>query len=193
MRVVGIDPGLTGAIASWNGKELLIEDVPKMKAAKRGNEVNLPELKVVMRRVFDHGESVDAVYSERPQLRPAVIRKGGKKGDKHVVGQGVASQAKFFEVAGLLTGAATMRCDNLFQPTPSQWKKVMKLGRDKEIIRTKAIKEFPKFALYFKRKGDHNRAEAAFLALHGFQQELTKQGKPTETKRRKRVRLRDLV
>ncbi len=158
MRVLGIDPGLTGAIAVWDGAELLVEDVPSVKARSRGNQVNIPLLVSVMKELEE--ENIDAAYIERVSVRPGIGRKGQG-------GQGIASSGKFMETSGILVGCTAMITVNIFRPTPSQWKKALGLGKDKEYARTRAIEIFPTFAHFFSRKKDHNRAEAALLAYYG--------------------------
>ena len=49
--------------------------------------------------------------------------------------------------------------------TATVWKRDMKLNQDKELSRKRAIELFPAFATMFARKKDHNRAEAALLAV----------------------------
>ena len=149
MRVLGVDPGLQGALATWNGKQLVIMDVPIMKARARGNEVNLPALADVMHRLAPF----NIAYVERNSVRPE---------------EGISSAQKNGLVAGILLGCAAMCCRQINRPTPNQWKKVMKLTKDKEYSRTRAIEEFPDYYDLFSRKKDHGRAEAALLALYGY-------------------------
>ncbi len=40
MRILGIDPGLSGALAFWDGGALEVYDVPAVKARTRGREVD---------------------------------------------------------------------------------------------------------------------------------------------------------
>ena len=150
MRVVGVDPGLTGAIAAWDGKTLEIWDVPSMKAKGHGNEVNVPALVKMVRDV--HYKGIDAVFIEKDGGRPNQSEFSGRKAGK---------------TWGLLTGTLAMCCANVFWPTPGQWKKVMKLTKDKDYSITKAVETFPDHADFFLRKKDHNRAEAALLAYYG--------------------------
>jgi len=151
MRVLGVDPGLQGALATWDGKELVVIDVPIVKARKRGNEINLPALADLVAQLAPF----DASYVERNSVRPK---------------EGISSAQKNGLVAGTLLGCVIMCCRQIHRPTPAQWKKVMKLTKDKEYSRTKAIEEFPTYHHFFARKKDHGRAEAALLALYGYRQ-----------------------
>lgn len=152
--VMGIDPGLDGAIAVWTGRKLLVIDVPKVKSRGRGYEVNLPDLITRMRVLSIAFNPIRHIYLERVSARPH---------------DGGASAFKFGSTFGqILAVAATMDAP-IVRVTPTQWKRVMGLTTNKEYSRTRAIECFPRYAHYFRRKKDHNRAEAAMLALYGFQ------------------------
>ena len=43
MRILGIDPGLSGALAFWSDGVLDVHDIPTMKARTRGREVDWSE------------------------------------------------------------------------------------------------------------------------------------------------------
>ena len=151
MRILGVDPGLQGALAIWDGLRLEVVDVPIVKARGRGNEINLPALADVVHRLAPF----DAAYVERNSVRPL---------------EGISSAQKNGLVAGILLGCITMCCRLIDRPTPQFWKRAMKLTKDKEYSRTKAIEMFPDYYELFARKKDHGRAEAALLALYGYRQ-----------------------
>ncbi len=148
MRVLGVDPGLQGALATWDGRRLVVIDVPIVKARARGNEINLPALVDAVRDLTPF----DAAYVERNSVRPK---------------EGISSAQKNGLVAGMLLGCVAMQCRQIHRPTPTQWKKKLGLTKDKEYSRTKAIEIFPYYHELFARKKDHGRAEAALLALYG--------------------------
>ncbi len=149
MKVLGVDPGLNGALATWDGKHLHVADVPKVKARGRGNEINLPALVDIIRELAPF----DVAYIERNSVRPE---------------EGISSAQKNGIVVGILLGCASMCCRKINRPTPQSWKKVMRLTKDKEYSRTRAIEEFPDYHHFFALKKHHDRAEAALLALHGY-------------------------
>jgi len=151
MRVLGIDPGLQGALATWDGKQLTVIDVPIVKARARGNEINLPALADVVRKLTPF----DFAYVERNSVRPK---------------EGISSAQKNGLVAGILLGCVAMCCRKIERRTPTQWKRDMNLTKDKNYSRTRAIEEFPDYYDLFARKKDHGRAEAALLALYGYKQ-----------------------
>ena len=51
------------------------------------------------------------------------------------------------------------------EPVPSKWKADMGLSSDKEASRAMALALFPAHAAMFKRKKDHDRAEACLLGV----------------------------
>ena len=165
MRILGIDPGLQGALATWDGKQLIVVDVPIMKARTRGNEINLPALSDVVSQLAPF----EVAYVERNSVRPE---------------EGISSAQKNGLVAGMLLGCVVMCCRQINRPTPTYWKRAMKLTKDKEYSRTRAIEEFPDYHHFFARKKDHNRAEASLLALYGYRQYLA-----NEPRKRLRRRL----
>jgi crossover junction endodeoxyribonuclease RuvC len=149
MRVLGVDPGLQGALASWDGKQLIVVDVPIMKARKRGNEVNLPAFADLVRKLAPFG----AAYVERNSSRPR---------------EGVSSARKGGLVEGIILGCVIVYTKNIIRVPPNQWKRIMRVTKDKEYSCTKAIEEFPDYHYFFAKKKDHGRAEAALLALYGY-------------------------
>ncbi len=153
MRVLGVDPGLQGALATWDGTHLHVEDVPIVKARARGNEINIPALVDVIRKLAPFDEA----YVERNSVRPK---------------EGISSAQKNGLVAGILLGCIAMYCRLINRPTPNFWKRAMKLTKDKEYSRTRAIETFPDYHYLFARKKDHGRAEAALLAYYGYMLKL---------------------
>jgi len=154
MKVLGIDPGLYGAIATWNGRILHVADVPIVPAKSRGNEINLPALVDIIDK-----------FSEPPFLVAFIERSGVRPQE------GIASAHKNGLVSGILLGCVATHCRNIVRPTPTKWKKAMGLTADKNYSRTKAIEIFPSFHHRFRLKKHHGRAEAALLAYYGFQQQ----------------------
>lgn len=165
MRVLGIDPGLHGALATWDGKQLIVVDIPIVKARARGNEVNLPAFADLVHKLAPF----NAAYVERNSSRPH---------------EGISSARKGGLVEGIILGCVIVYSKNITRVTPTPWKKAMKLTKDKNYSITKAIEEFPDYHYFFARKKDHDRAEASLLALYGYRQCLA-----NEPRKRLRRRL----
>jgi len=142
MLVVGVDPGLSGAIA-WvlDGKLLDAVDMPIMDG--RVDAAALADL------VLAHG-SPQVVVVEKVASMP---------------GQGVVSTFKFGQSYGTLLGVFGALKLSLVHVTPRKWKGSMGLSSDKEMARARAIDTWPELCDLFKRKKDHGRAEASLIAL----------------------------
>ena len=148
--IVGIDPGLTGAIAILGPNGAIVEDIPVMangSSAKVKNVINAPELARLLR---PHITEIDMAYVERVSTMP---------------GQGVASQGSLMHSAGVIEGVLGALGVPVMLVSPAKWKKAMGLGSDKEASRAVAQRLFPDAPLG--RKKDHNRAESLLLAEYG--------------------------
>jgi crossover junction endodeoxyribonuclease RuvC len=151
MIIIGIDPGLYGAIAflDTRGKGILrIEDMPLIEVKKK----NRTEKMVSLRLLLCACPINETVWLEEPSAMP---------------GQGVSSTFKFGRLVGQIEGilAANGNVTNLV--SPRVWKEAMGLGRDKDLSRAMATQLWPDRAEEFKRKKDDGRAEACLLAEYG--------------------------
>lgn len=140
MVVIGVDPGLSGAIA-WveDGKILDVTDLPVMDGR------------------IDASTLADMIESH-PKPECVVIEKVSS-----MPGQGVASTFKFGQSYGALLGVFGALKYKIVHVTPRRWKRDMGLSSDKEMARAAAIDRWPESAHYLSRKKDHGRAEAALL------------------------------
>ena len=66
VSVLGIDPGLSGAIASFDGSTLVCWPIPSIKAKGRGREIDLYALNAL----YPFFDGCDAVYLEQVGARP---------------------------------------------------------------------------------------------------------------------------
>jgi Holliday junction resolvasome RuvABC endonuclease subunit len=142
MRVLGVDPGVSGAYAlvGSNGMAAIVDDLP---VANR--QVDAAEWRRVIERLKPDIAVVEIVHS--------------------MPGQGVASTFKFGMAAGLIRGVLLGAGVPIFDAAPTVWKKHFKLvGSDGEKSRALAIQRFPTSPA-LARKKDHNRAEALLIAL----------------------------
>lgn len=156
-RVIGIDPGLTGAICLLAPYQVLeCEQLPVCENGQTTGSMkkwlDTDALWVLMtkwRARHDlYGESVHTVI-ERPIPMPTLPA------------QTIASQ---FDTFGALRGMATRFSDEIFIVSPNEWKKFYGLGRDKDDSRLHAQKMYPASAERFKLKNSHNKAEALLIA-----------------------------
>lgn len=150
MRVIGVDPGVNGAIALLSDDGLVVDSFPKLKAKARGYEINWAELCDMID--FKYG-GVDHAFIEQVGAMP---------------GQGVSSMFKFGYAAGGIRGALQQAGAQIHLVTPTKWKAKVGLTRDKDYSRTKAIELFPANHADFKLKKDADKAEAALIAWYGY-------------------------
>jgi len=157
--IVGIDPGISGAVAiSWPEGDYQVADMPVMAKGKGASrvktQINPSGLANILRPTKGwagaSGEMPVKVYLERIASMP---------------GQGVASMFSMGDTFGCIRGVCATLDLSMEIITPQKWKKYYGLGKDKEVVRAKAIELFPDQPL--ERKKDHNRAEALLIARYG--------------------------
>lgn len=160
VRIVGIDPGFTGAIAlldpgSWT---LEIHDMPVLSTTKGKTLLNYTEL-------------CNLLAPNDAERSIAILEKVSA-----MPGQGVSSMFRFGQCLGALQMAIAGHGYEVFEPTASIWKKHFGLSKDKDASRGLAIQRFPGSSGAFTRKKDADRAEAALMALYGLEVLLPKLG-----------------
>ena len=150
---IGVDPGLTGAIAAidHNGKLVTVKDLPTMPTGGKNTKVKLQidpaALRDDLKFIFSHGDNYTAAI-ERVTAMP---------------GQGVAGVFSLGDTYGAVRSVFAVLSVSSAFPTPAVWKRAMGLNSDKERSRAMAVKLFPESARFLSRKKDHNRAEAILL------------------------------
>jgi crossover junction endodeoxyribonuclease RuvC len=150
--VVGVDPGLTGAIALVGGErgERLVEvmDMPVKRVGKaKREELDVEALRYMLALAR---RRADVLVMERQGAAP---------------GQGVSSTFKLGAQYGMLHGMAIVMGFRVERVSPAEWKAALRLGADKERSREAAMKAWPADQVFFARVKDHGRAEAALIAL----------------------------
>lgn len=154
--VLGIDPGISGAIACIIDGELLdVEDMPTF-TEKRGkrNVTTVSPLGVatILQDFAVAALATPSVVVERVHATPQM---------------GVTSSFAFGDGYGVLRGVvAALRYPVRFVE-PSVWKKAAGLTADKGGSRRLAAERWPEQADLFKRVKDEGRAEAALIAAWG--------------------------
>jgi crossover junction endodeoxyribonuclease RuvC len=145
--VVGIDPGVSGAVVRLENGVI---------SAARDFKMRRDITRAVQRLV----PGSDKVIIELVHAMP---------------GEGVCSVWSFGKATGTAFGAVeALRADELIEVAPQRWqnffKKVFGIDpkqRFKEITREIAVRLFPGQAELFKRKKDHGSADAALIAVWG--------------------------
>jgi crossover junction endodeoxyribonuclease RuvC len=149
VTVIGIDPGLTGAICRLSDGVPQIADIPTLKPRKRRivDEIELA-------RVIDALGHVDVAYVERVGVRP---------------GEGSVGAFAFGYGYGVLIGILRASFTPIVLVTPAAWKRAMGIpaGAGKDASRQLAKSLFQRDAGLFARVKDDGRAEAALIAAYG--------------------------
>ncbi len=153
--VIGIDPGLMGAIALLDGgRARKVWDMPVVTEG-RGKGVCAALLADILTEAQD-------LASERPQV---ILERVGAR-----PGQGVSSMFSFGRAAGIAEGVAAALRLPTQRVTPDTWKRRARLtGKDKDAGRALAIALFPEVAAELARKRDGGRADALLLAYYGIE------------------------
>ncbi len=153
MITIGIDPGITGAIAilDHSGHVLVLDDLPTIASGKAGAKVQRKldplGLESILRKHLDPNATSCAVESVSAMPK-----------------QGVSSMFSLGDTAGTIRAVVMLLRIPLTFTAASAWKRAMALDSDKERSRARAIELYPEVADRLARKADHNRAEALLLA-----------------------------
>ena len=151
MIIIGIDPGLSGAIAILeNNKVLNIFDIPVMSEGKKNKrQLNSALLASLLRENITKNDEV-AVVVEQVNAMP---------------GQGVTSMFNFGQTFGAIKGICATLDLPIFFVRPSKWKKHFELiNSSKDSSRTKAIEMYPKLSDQLAKKKDVNKSDAILIA-----------------------------
>ena len=153
MIIIGIDPGINGAISIIENKKIIeVYDTPTMIDGKKNKrQIN--------------GAQVTNIFKER------------LKGEKEVVvvvehvnampGQGVTSMFNFGQSFGVIKGICAALNLPIYFVRPAKWKKHFNLIKtNKDASRTKVIEAYPEISSKLHRKKDSNRADAILIALY---------------------------
>jgi crossover junction endodeoxyribonuclease RuvC len=148
---IGIDPGLSGALAALaaDGALVALHDTPVLTLrTSRGNrqEYDISGIAVLLQPYA--GPSAHVIIEEA-QAMP---------------GQGVRSMFTTGYGFGIWMGLIGAFGLPHTRVRPATWKRALGLGKDKEQARRRAMQLFPGASL--RRKKDHGRAEALLLAYY---------------------------
>ena len=151
MKIIGIDPGLSGAIAILeNNKVLNLFDMPVMPEGKKNKrQLNSALLVSLIKDNVNANEEVIVVV-EQVNAMP---------------GQGVTSMFNFGQTFGAIKGVCAALQLPIFFVRPSKWKKHFELiNSSKDSSRTKAIEMYPTLSSQLSKKKDVNKSDAILIA-----------------------------
>lgn len=163
MRILGIDPGVSGALALFDesktaasGLRWVIEDMPIVGDP---GELNAP----VLRNWLRH-HAPDHAFVELVNAMPVIVdRKTGQR-------KGMPATSSFRFGGMFFSIKAVLGCCDIpiSLVTPAAWKRAAGLkGPDKEASRQRALQLFPDQAHPLRLKKHQNRAEAMLIARFG--------------------------
>jgi len=150
---LGIDPGLSGAIALVDGETrcVMLEDMP---TAARGHGR--------VRHEVDAGGVVHLLHGYADRIAHSVIEQVSA-----MPRQGVASMFSLGHSFGTVTAVIATLGVGFELIAPARWKRVAQLPADKGLVLAAARRRWPGASLT--RVKDHGRAEALFMALLALQ------------------------
>jgi len=162
--ILGIDVGLTGAVAVFSdeGTPIEVYDVPTMANGKNARRVKWQ----VNAGALSHGlwDRLMREYNT-PKETTAYVEQQAP-----MPAQGVSSVFSLGHSLGTVQAVLAAIGIPFLMVQPQEWKKHFKLQHtDKDASRTLAIRLFPTMELHLKKH--HNRAEALLIGSYGVARE----------------------
>ena len=159
MKIIGIDPGLSGAIAVMHDKKVInMYDMPVMAEGKKNKrQLNSSQLVNIIKENINENEETIVVV-EQVNAMP---------------GQGVTSMFNFGQTFGAIKGVCAALKLPIFFVRPSKWKKHFELiNSSKDASRTKVIEMYPTLSTQLTKKRDVNKSDAVLIAKFYFETNL---------------------
>lgn len=159
MKIIGVDPGATGAFAilDTDTRRLVLIDMPTAKIKRGPRTVNQVDAVRLAELLSPHIEDGIRAIIEKVHSMP---------------GQGVASTFSFGRAAGIIEGVLAALGVPFSLVPPATWTKKMRLFGGKDGSRLKAQELFPDQAHLFSRKKDDGRADATLIACYAADGEI---------------------
>lgn len=151
---VGIDPGLSGALAFRSDEEMEVLSMPTLTITKAKGTRRILDLTALANIIDDKTKNAArvSVFIERVSAMPK---------------QGVASMFSFGESYGAIKGIVAAHFLPMTLVTPVTWKAKLKVSSNKDDARYRASQLMPRFAHLWARRNDDGLAEAALIAFYG--------------------------
>ena len=153
MIIIGIDPGISGAICFFeSGVVKDVIEMPVMADGKKNKkQINGPQIV----------NEIEKIIKNIPKENIFVVV-------EHVSampGQGVTSMFNFGQSFGVLKGICSAMQLPMYFIRPAKWKKYFNLIKsEKDASRTKVIEIFPYISSKLSKKKDSNKADAILIA-----------------------------
>jgi|TARA_B100000780_G_scaffold251952_1_gene198822 crossover junction endodeoxyribonuclease RuvC len=153
MRIIGIDPGLSGGIAILEDNKIkILFDMPVMPDGKK-NKRQLNSA-LLVKLIKDNIEILENTIMVVEQVNA-------------MPGQGVTSMFNFGQTFGAIKGICAALGLPIFLVRPAKWKKHFELiNSSKDASRTKAIEMYPSISEQLSKKKDVNKSDAILIARY---------------------------
>jgi len=153
MRIIGIDPGLSGAIAILEDNKIEeIFDMPVMSDGKK-NKRQLNSA-LLVKLIKDNIKILENTIMIVEQVNA-------------MPGQGVTSMFNFGQTFGAIKGICAALGLPIVFVRPAKWKKHFELiNCSKDASRTKAIEMYPAISEQLSKKKDVNKSDAILIARY---------------------------
>ena len=153
MIILGIDPGVSGAISVLENKKVIdVFEMPTMIDGKKNKkQINGSQVANIFRDRMNADEETIVVV-EHVNAMP---------------GQGVTSMFNFGQSFGVIKGICSALKLPIYFVRPTKWKKHFNLIKtNKDASRTKVIEVYPEISSKLSRKKDSNKADAILIARY---------------------------
>jgi crossover junction endodeoxyribonuclease RuvC len=158
MITLGIDIGLTGAVAAVDSRSAVVHDIPTTPDGK-GRRIDGRALLVLIREMVPIGESALLLFED---VRARPQGNGGSHGNS------MHSQGSMMRSRGIVEAVADITRLKVEVVQPQTWKRHFELLKTEKGESLKRAREmFPLIAADLKRVKDHNRAESLLIAAYG--------------------------
>ena len=155
MIILGIDPGVSGAISVLENKKVIeVFEMPTMIDGKKNKkQVNGSQVSNIIKEKINSNKGKEIiVVVEHVNAMP---------------GQGVTSMFNFGQSFGVIKGICSALSLPIYFVRPVKWKKHFNLIKtNKDASRTKVIEVYPNISSKLSRKKDSNKADAILIARY---------------------------
>jgi crossover junction endodeoxyribonuclease RuvC len=150
--VLGIDPGLSGALAFYDTVEQTVEvvDMPVLELVRNGKKKREVSAQALANHIA--GRKISSAFLERVNA---------------MTGQGVTSVFSFGRSLGIVEGILAAYDIPTTLVTPQAWQKAVGQRAGKDGSRERAMQLFPAQVELFQRKKDDGRSDASLIAYYG--------------------------
>jgi hypothetical protein len=157
MRIISIDPGITGALCRMDGDDVEVRDCPTFDPKDAKRTIDAAQLADIIDAWTEGPPGTFSIVIEEVHAIPQIPgRSNIGTSQMFAMGRGYGIYIGIF--AGLRVPYTSVR--------GAVWKKALHISADKEAARQRASQMMPRHAHLWARKKDHGRAEAALIGCY---------------------------